>query len=265
VAINCGAIQPTLIESELFGHTSGSFTGASRARKGVFEQAQSGTLFLDEITEMSTDLQVKLLRVLETRTIQRVGAEKPVEVDVRLIASTNRPSETLVENGALREDLFYRLNVFPIRVPPLRDRDGDVRLLAGFFLDELNEQSEESKRFDPTALDALGRHDWPGNVRELRNVVERAFILAADVVLPEHFALQSGAPAASAGGVEIGIGTTIAEAERRLILATLEHLDGDKKRAAEALGISLKTLYNRLNTYGLGRRGKKKKRKARSH
>jgi len=257
VAVNCGAIQPTLIESELFGHEPGSFTGATRTRKGLFEQARGGSLFLDEVAEMPLDLQVKLLRVLETKTVKRVGGEKAIDVDVRLIAATNRSPEEAVEQGKLREDLFYRLQVFPIRVPPLRDREGDVELLASFFLSELNEGVKEPKQFDARALDALGAYEWPGNVRQLRNVVERAFILAEGKITADHVRLDAKQrrSGSRAGGSEpsIEVGMSIAEAEKRLILATLEQLDGDKKRAAEMLGISLKTLYNRLNSYGLGR------------
>ena len=260
VPVNCGAIQPTLIESELFGHEPGSFTGATRTRKGYFEQASGGTLFLDEITEMPSDLQVKLLRVLETKTIMRVGGEKPIAVDVRLVAATNRSPEEAVEEGKLREDLLYRLNVFPIEAPPLRERDGDVELLASYFLSELNEEEEQPKRFEPGALEQLRLHDWPGNVRELRNVVERAFILAAERIKAEHVQIERKQSASSSrSGLDIEVGMTIAEAEKRLVVATLERLGGNKKQTARTLGISLKTLYNRLNTYGMGARDKKKR------
>jgi len=254
VPVNCGAIQPSLIESELFGHEPGSFTGATRTRKGLFEQAHGGTLFLDEITEMPMDLQVKLLRVLESKVVQRVGGEKTVPVDTRLIAATNRSPEAAVGDGKLREDLFYRLKVFPIAVPPLHERNGDLELLASYFLSELNEETEEAKRFEPAALDRLRAHHWPGNVRELRNVVERAFILAGDKISPEHIQVEETSGARPTGSeLMIQVGTSIAEAEKELIVATLERLDGDKKQAAQTLGISLKTLYNRLNRYGLGR------------
>jgi len=258
VAVNCGAVQPTLIESELFGHESGSFTGASRARKGLFEQARGGTLFLDEVTEMPLDLQVKLLRVLEQRVVRRVGAEKSIPVDVRLIAATNRSPEEAVQAGALREDLFYRLQVFPIHVPPLRARGKDVELLALRFLEDLNERAGTDKKIEPEALATLERREWPGNVRELRNVVERAFVLAGDRIQARHLAPQgpSSSPGRS-GSLTLEIGCSVAEAEKRLVLATLEHHDGDKKRAAAVLGISLKTLYNRLNTWGLGKRAKR--------
>jgi DNA-binding NtrC family response regulator len=255
VAVNCGAIQASLIESELFGHEPGSFTGANRMRKGVFEQASGGTLFLDEITEMPLALQVKLLRVLENHQIRRVGGEKTMRVDVRLIAATNRSPEQAVLDDELREDLLYRLKVFPVHVPPLRERGEDVGLLAGFFLNELNETAEEPKSFAPSALERLAAHDWPGNVRELRNVVERAFILSGVTIRAEHVRVENADDSPRVEGEEVGfeVGMSIAEAEKRLILATLDKLEGNKRQAAKTLGISLKTLYNRLNGYGLGR------------
>ncbi len=262
VAVNCGAIQPDLIESELFGHESGSFTGANRMRRGLFEQAEGGTMFLDEITEMPLDMQVKLLRVLETRTVRRVGGERAIPVDIRLIAATNRSPETAVREGKLREDLYYRLKVFPIGVPPLRERENDVELLATFFLGLLNRAAQQDpKRFAADALDALAAHDWPGNVRELRNVVERAFILAADRIGAEHVQVDplSGLRPRRSGGLAVHVGCTVAEAERTLILATLEQLKGDKRKAAETLAISLKTLYSRLNAYGLGKSARARK------
>jgi DNA-binding NtrC family response regulator len=255
VPVNCGAIQPTLIESELFGHEQGSFTGAAKARKGLFEQASGGTLFLDEITEMPLDLQVKLLRVLENRTITRVGGEKQIAVDVRLLAATNRSPERAVEDGKLREDLFYRLKVFPITVPPLREREDDIELLATYFLNLLNEEAEETKRFESDAFVRLREHSWPGNVRELRNVVERAFILAADQITAEHVQVDRTDHGRGGERSELGVnvGMSIAEAEKSLILATLEGCGGDKKEASEVLGISLKTLNNRHTRYGRGR------------
>ena len=251
VALNCGAISPTLIESELFGHERGSFTGADRRRAGYFEEAAGGTLFLDEISEMPIELQVKLLRVLETETVTRVGASDPIKVDVRVIAASNRDPRKAVEEGTLREDLLYRLNVFPIHLPPLRERAGDVELLAAHFLEELNAREGTTKRFSAAALERLCALPWPGNVREIKNVVERAAILADDTIEPT--ALPDAQPGqalrAADASLQIRVGTSIAQVERRLILATLDQLEGDKKRAAEVLGISLKTLYNRLNVY----------------
>jgi DNA-binding NtrC family response regulator len=247
--INCGAVSPTLIESELFGHERGSFTGAERSHRGYFERAHEGTLFLDEITEMPVDLQVKLLRVLETGKVLRVGASDPVQVDVRVIAASNRPAEQAVREGRLREDLLYRLNVFPLNLPPLREREDDVVLLAEAFLEDLNRGGEgPPKSFTRAALDRLKAHSWPGNVRELRNVVQRAFILAPNDIGVD--ALPLGIVEERLGTtLSIRVGTPIEEAERRLILATLEHCAGDKKKTAEILKISLKTLYNRLNVY----------------
>jgi DNA-binding NtrC family response regulator len=249
VPINCGAVSPNLIESELFGHERGSFTGAERSHRGHFERAHEGTLFLDEITEMPIDLQVKLLRVLETGTVQRVGGTEPVQVNVRVVAASNRRPEPAVAEGKLREDLFYRLNVFPLELPPLREREDDLVLLAEHFLEELNRESvDPPKCFTRAALDRLRAHTWPGNVRELRNVVQRAFILAPNDISVD--ALPLGLAEERLGNsLAIRVGTPIDEAERRLILATLEHCAGDKRKAAETLQISLKTLYNRLHAY----------------
>jgi DNA-binding NtrC family response regulator len=249
VAVNCGAVAPGLIESELFGHERGSFTGADRAHRGYFEKANGGTLFLDEITEMPAELQVKLLRVLETGSVERVGGSDGVRVDVRAVAATNRRPERAVADGRLREDLLYRLNAFPVVLPPLRERGDDVALLAEHFLAALNSGSEGSpKSFTRAALARLKAHCWPGNVRELRNVVQRAFILAPEDV--DVDALPLGVPEdGSDTSLMVRVGTSIEDAEKRLILATLEHCAGDKRRAAELLGISLKTLYNRLAVY----------------
>ena len=251
VAVNCGAISATLIESEMFGHERGSFTGAERQHKGHFERANRGTLFLDEITEMPQELQVKLLRVLETGTVMRVGGNEAIKIDVRVVAATNRRPEEAVAQGKLRQDLLYRLNVFPIQLPPLRERGDDVQLLAEQFLDEMNTTHGTTKAFTRACLDRLRRHNWPGNVRELKNVVQRAYILAEDDVgidaLPLGVHEESGA-----SSLVMRVGTSIAEMERRLILATLEHFEGDKKRAASVLKITLKTLYNRINEYKPG-------------
>ena len=254
VAVNCGAVSATLIESELFGHERGSFTGADRMHRGVFERAHRGTLFLDEISEMPAELQVRLLRVLETGMLTRVGGNEPVRVDVRVIAASNRPVEDAVSAGRLREDLLYRLNVFPIALPPLRERGDDVELLANHFLAELNREEGKDKSFTSPALVRLRSHSWPGNVRELRNIVHRAFIVADEAIGVDPLPLPATAPGRVDGGrLLFRPGTRIVEVEKALIVATLEHFDHDKKRTAEALGISLKTLYNRLNEYGRGR------------
>jgi two-component system response regulator AtoC len=251
LAVNCGAISATLIESEVFGHERGSFTGADRQHKGYFERANRGTLLLDEITEMPQELQVKLLRVLETGALVRVGGSDPIRVDVRVLAATNRRPQEAVAQGKLRQDLLYRLNVFPIEIPPLRERGDDVQLLAEQFLDEMNRTHDTSKAFTRACLERLRRHRWPGNVRELKNVIQRAYILAEEDVGID--ALPLGVhEEAGASSLVMRVGTSIAEMERRLILATLEHCDGDKKRASAVLKISLKTLYNRLNEYKPG-------------
>jgi DNA-binding NtrC family response regulator len=249
--VNCGAISANLIESELFGHERGSFTGADRMHKGYFERAHRGTLFLDEITEMPAELQVRLLRVLETATLTRVGGSESLKTDVRVLAATSLRIEEALASRKLREDLFYRLNVFPIALPPLRERGEDVELLAEHCLRELNAASGTAKRFTRACLERLRRHPWPGNVRELKNVVQRAFILAEEDLGVDSLPLgvAETIPAAS---IVTRVGTPIAEMERRLILATLEQCEGDKKKAAELLAISLKTLYNRLNEYKPG-------------
>ena len=263
VPVNCGAVAMNLIETTLFGHERGSFTGAERQHRGVFEQAEEGTLFLDEITEMPIELQVKLLRVLETGTVMRVGGEASIGVDVRVIAATNRIPEEAVSQGKLREDLWYRLKVFPVVLPPLRDRGGDIEVLAEHFLAELNNANGTGKRWDRSALRLLDDHGWPGNVRELKNLVHRAYILADEELAAPHVAdqlgsmpIRNGSGAASAAhasmngdAIAIAVGSTVAAAERRLIEATLLHCAGNKQRTAEMLGISLKTLYNRLSAY----------------
>jgi len=248
--VNCGAVSPTLIESETFGHERGSFTGAERLHRGYFERAHRGTLFLDEITEMPGELQVKLLRVLETGKVVRVGGAQPIDVDVRVIAASNRKPDEAVAKGKLREDLHYRLNVFPIELPPLRERTGDLELLSEHFLAVLNRQDGTSKTISPDGLDRLRSHGWPGNVRELKNVLHRAFILADMEIGPDHIVFGSAEDAhAVSADLSVKVGTSVADAEKHLILATLQHCEGDKKKTAEVLGISLKTLYNRLNAY----------------
>ena len=256
LAVNCGAISPQLIESELFGHEKGSFTGATRQHRGYFERAHNGTLFLDEVTEMPVDLQVKLLRVLETGQFVRVGSEEPIETDVRIVAATNRNPLEAVRQGKLREDLYYRLDVFEVQLPPLRERLEDIELLAPVFLQTINQTDGVPRTFSAGALDALKHYHWPGNVRELRNVVHRAAIMSEQPEI-DTVELPVSQPCAgrsvaqgSADMLSIPLGSSIADAERLLILATLQRCDGARERAAESLGISLKTLYNRLREYG---------------
>jgi two-component system response regulator AtoC len=259
--LNCGAVSATLIESELFGHERGSFTGADRIHKGYFERADRGTLFLDEITEMPSDLQIRLLRVLETSAVGRVGGTETLKLDVRIIAATNQRPEHAVAAGRLRQDLLYRLNVFPITLPPLRERGDDVLLLAKSFLGELNAAEGTAKRFTAACLERLSHYAWPGNVRELRNVVQRAFILAeenvdADCLLLPALDIVDGdasvADESDALNLVTRVGTSVAEAERRLILATLRHFGRDKHKAAQVLGLSVKTIRSRLREYDAG-------------
>lgn len=276
ITVNCGAISATLIESELFGHEKGAFTGADRRRKGLFEQADGGTLFLDEVTEMPIDLQVRLLRVLETGRITRVGGQEEIKVDVRVVAATNRNPEEAVAAGKLRHDLLYRLLVFPIHLPLLKERKGDIALLAQHFLDELRREYEQERHLSAAAIRHLEAHDWPGNVRELYNALRRAYIMSTDEISASDLLLQGAPPAKStiepdpsthtaaspherpsrsAAPLSIGdnlpvhAGMPIAAAERLLIEATLAKVGGNKKDAAQALGISLKTLYTRLQVY----------------
>ena len=254
VAINCAAIPATLIEAELFGHERGSFTGAMRTREGVFERASGGTLLLDEITEMPLDLQSRLLRVLETKRLSRVGGSSDLEVDVRVLASTNRSPAQAFAEGRLREDIYYRLAVVMVQLPPLRERGEDILVLAEFFLTELNLRNGTRKRLSEDLRSRFLRHRWPGNVRELRNAVERAYILCdGELDLSEHDMpslrqAQEG-DSGNADLIQIPIGATLEEIERTFILATLKHFEGDKRRAADVLGCSLKTLYNKLHAY----------------
>ena len=251
VGINCAAIPETLLESEIFGHEKGAFTGAADRRQGCFELADHGTLFLDEIGEMAPATQVKLLRVLQERTFRRLGGRQEQSVDVRVIAATNIDPAEAVQKGRLREDLYYRLNVFALKLPPLRDRKEDLPLLIQAFINEFNARNQRTiAGIDHEAMHMLEHYRWPGNVRELRNVIERATILAPGPFieiahLPPVLTSEPG-PGPQAQ-VALGPGTTVEEAERRLIMMTLQHTRDNKTRAAEILGISLKTLHNKLN------------------
>jgi transcriptional regulator with GAF, ATPase, and Fis domain len=252
VRVNCAALAPGILESELFGHEKGSFTGAMERRRGRFELADGGTLFLDEVGDLPMEVQIKLLRTLQERELERVGGNETIKVDVRVVSATNRNLEKMIEEGDFREDLYYRLNVFPINLPPLRDRGADVELLGQAFLDELNSRYNTKKTFPPSVRDMLASYPWPGNVRELKNYVQRAYIMSgAESDSTATVPLQISLAKPSAGtAVTIPFGTSLAEADRQLILATLEQCGGVKTRAAEILGISLKTLYNRLVEYG---------------
>jgi len=266
IAINCGALAENLIESELFGHERGSFTGALRTHRGCFERADGGTLFLDEITEMPLEMQVRLLRVLETGKFCRVGGDQELSTDVRVLAATNRDLQQAVSSGRLREDLMYRLCVIPVTVPPLRERGEDSVLLAQMFLNTLNEEHGESKHLSDNAMRCIRDYRWPGNVRELKNVIHRAFVLSDDEVNVDIDAAatiegaesvisvpRSPVAATTSLGepfsVRIPVGMSLDDAEQALIKATLDSVDGSKVKAAQVLGISLKTLYNRLHAY----------------
>jgi transcriptional regulator with PAS, ATPase and Fis domain len=254
VAINCAAIPATLIEAELFGDVRGGFMGAPRTREGVFERANGGTLLLDEITEMPLDLQSRLLRVLETKHLSRVGGNADLQVDVRVLASTNRAPERAIGQRQLREDIYYRLAVLTIELPPLRERGQDILILAECFLAELNLHNGTRKRLSEELRGQFLRHQWPGNVRELRNAVERAYILCDGVLdlsqgdMPTLRGIDDGQNA-QRDEIRLAIGTTLDEIERTAILATLKYFEGDKRRAADVLGCSLKTLYNKLHAY----------------
>lgn len=284
LAVNCAALSPHLIESEIFGHERGSFPGAEQQHRGFFERAHGGTLFLDEVTEMPLDLQAKLLRVLESGIFMRVGSLQMQQTDVRIISATNRDAAEAVTDGKLREDLLYRLHVFPIGLPPLRERGDDIQLLARSFLQDLHRADGGAERFSPAALSRLSAYHWPGNVRELRNIVQRTWVMAtgpevsdewlppptvaAVAPVPARALPRRDVPTARAtmagfdetmpgalepGGSEltVEVGSQLADVERRVILATYENCGRNKERTAAVLGISMKTLYNRLKEYRL--------------
>ena len=272
--LNCAALPENLVESELFGHEKGSFTGATNKREGRFELAHGGTIFLDEISEMSLPIQSKLLRVLQEREFERVGGNRTVKVDVRVVAATNRKLEQSVEKKEFREDLYFRLNVVPVHVPPLRERDGDVELLAEAFSQRyIRKHGMPVKGLTTESMEALKRHDWPGNIRELQNVIERAVILCGEDghIYPEQLGLTAppktgvgDAPTSaiedsmpvpqpadteSIAGVSNGAPTTLAELEQQHILATLAQCEGNRTRTAKVLEINIRTLRNKLNEY----------------
>jgi two-component system response regulator HydG len=255
VKINCAALPEPLLESELFGHEKGAFTGAGARKQGRFELAHHGTVFLDEIGEMPLSTQVKILRVLQEREFELVGGTRTVPVDIRVIAATSRNLEEEIAAGRFREDLFYRLNVVALQVPPLRDRNEDIPLLADFFLKRYAEKNRRHlKGFSPRATDLLMRHSWPGNVRELENVVERAVILAReDVITPAGFpdGIRAMDVSEDSQGLDLPPGRSLKEMERQMILRTLEETGGNRTRAAGILGISRRTLQLKLKEYGI--------------
>ena len=250
VAINCGALSPELVDSELFGHSKGAFTGALRDHQGVFAQAGAGTLFLDEITEMPLEQQVKLLRVLESGEYRPVGSDKLCQADVRVVAATNRDPMQAVADGILREDLYFRLAQFPVQVPPLRERGDDITGLAQHFLAYRNTQEQQQKQLAPAALQVIANHSWPGNVRELKHAIERAYILADKQILPEHLLLEHAElTSTDISLAEVPVGVPLEQLEKAAILSTLAQNDGNKTDTAQQLGISVKTLYNKLEKY----------------
>ncbi|MEO5367448.1 MAG: sigma-54 dependent transcriptional regulator [Magnetococcus sp. WYHC-3] len=273
VAINCAALPENLLESELFGHAKGAFTGAMTDRKGKFQQAHGGTILLDEISEMSLNLQAKLLRVLQEGEVDPVGSRTPISLDVRVVAATNRDLKAWSEEGRFREDLYYRLNVFPVHLPPLRKRPADIPLLANHFRQRfVKELGRNDIEFTPQALQALQNYDWPGNVRELENVIQRALLMAeGSRIGPDDLMIDlrgtwtppasgsdagaatssgnSGSAGGDGDGIHLPVGTTVREMEEILIRRTLDEVDGNRTRAAELLGISIRTLRNKLNEY----------------
>jgi DNA-binding NtrC family response regulator len=255
IAINAAAIPETLMESEMFGHERGAFTGATGLQAGCFELANQGTLFLDEIAEMPLALQPKLLRVLEDRRVRRVGGSQEFQVDVRVLAATNKEPRTAVANGKLREDLFYRLNVFTVALPPLRDRRPDISLLAQAFIREFNaKHNAQVESFKSETMALLKAYSWPGNVRELRNIMERAVILSKGPwIEPSHLpAYVLNSPVSESGAkIKLPMGTTAADAEKELILRTLRLTGNNKAEAARQLGLDVKTIRNKLKTYGI--------------
>jgi len=257
VAINCSAIPETLIESEIFGHEKGAFTGALERRAGCFELAEEGTLLLDEIGEMPIATQAKLLRVLEDRKLRRLGSKAETTVDVRVLAATNKVPEDAVANGQLRNDLYYRLNVFNIHLPPLRDHKEDIPHLVEALLKEMRAKHDrDAGGVSDTVMEMFKGYNWPGNVRELRNALERAVIVCEGALIePRHLPPNFGTsgvktPASDGSGIRLEVGTTVEQAEKMLILRTLAATNNNKTRAAEVLGISLKTLHNKLKEYG---------------
>ena len=252
IKVHCAALAESLLESELFGHEKGAFTGAQARKKGRFEMAHEGTLFLDEIGEINQNVQIKILRVLQEKRFERVGGEDTIESDVRVIAATNRNLKDEIAKGTFREDLYYRLNVVNIHVPPLRERKDDIPLLAGAFLAEFaDDNGKQVKGFDPRARSALYAYAWPGNVRELRNCIESAVVMASgELITPDDLppGIQSGPEEST---IKVPPGSTLAEAERIIIRETLSTQAGNKSRTAEILGIGRKTLYQKLQEYEL--------------
>jgi two-component system response regulator HydG len=251
VPVNCAAITETLLESELFGHARGAFTGAVRARRGLFEEAGGGTLFIDEIGETSPGFQAKLLRALQEGEVRRVGESTAIQVDVRVIAATNQDLQRAIAEKRFREDLFYRLNVVPLRIPPLRERREDIPLLARHFLERLNRRGGENRRWTVEALARMLEHDWPGNVRELENVVEQAAALSAGREIQASDVSFGHDARAASTGAGVTLADAVAAAERRAIEAALVRCGGDQARVARELGVSATTLWRKMKRLGV--------------
>ncbi|MGH1363816.1 MAG: sigma-54-dependent transcriptional regulator [Calditrichia bacterium] len=252
IAVNTGAIPRELIASELFGHLKGAFTGAIADKKGKFEEANDGTLFLDEIGTMSQEVQISLLRVLETQVIERVGSNRSIKVDVRIVAATNENLETMIERNDFREDLYYRLNVFTVELPPLRERKGDISYLANFYRETFNvELNKNVAGFSPRALEALEAYQWPGNVRELRNIILRAVLTAGNQVDVKHLPNSVVKPGLAKVNITFKPGVPLSEVEKTMIIQTLKAVKGNKLKAATVLGISRRSLYNKLEEYNI--------------
>ncbi len=255
VKVNCAALPEGLIESELFGHEKGAFTGALNRRLGKFELASGGTLLLDEIGEMQVSMQAKLLRVLQEREINKVGGDDPIEVDIRLVATTNRDLDKEVKDGKFREDLFYRLNVIRIHLPPLRERKEDIGQLVDHFTERFNRENGLAiEGLGKGCMEILNEYDWPGNIRELENAVERAVVLTRNgLIKPEMFKMSLYKAGPGADGDALKPGATIASVEKELIIQTLAHCNENRTKAANLLGISIRTLRNKLNEYGMAK------------
>jgi DNA-binding NtrC family response regulator len=252
IKVHCAALTESLLESELFGHEKGAFTGAMSRKRGRFELAHTGTIFLDEIGEINQQVQIKILRVLQDRKFERVGGEETQEVDVRIISATNRDLKKEIEEGRFREDLFYRLNVVNIHVPPLRERKEDIALLASAFLREFSEENQKNiEGIDPKARLALFNYSWPGNIRELRNCIESAVVMAKGTILTTDDLPPSVVSGSENDYVKLNIGSSMEDAEREMIKATLRHENGNKSKTAEILGIGRKTLHRKIQEYKL--------------
>lgn len=252
VAVNTGAIPRDLISSELFGHVKGAFTGAIDSKKGKFEEAHGGTLFLDEISSMREEVQIALLRVLESRQIERVGSNQPVPVDVRIVAATNEDLQTLIEKGLFREDLYYRLNVYSIELPDLQERPEDIPLIASYFIEQFNEEfNKDIRGIDEEAMHVLMEYGWPGNVRELRNVILRSMVAATDSIRKKDLPEMVRRKITPGTEIRFRAGTPLTDIERLTIIKTLKMAKGNKLKAAELLGISRRSLYNKIEEYAI--------------